>query len=151
MTKGRGARRHGARAALGASMGHDSFAYITTITDHSPDGLRRAFEDLRMDPPPSGPDAHTATGGYTISDKSSVRLVPQPLDLAPSELERVARAIIRNLNAPRVDFPANPFARREWDDAQARAFFFQHAGKWDPAVIMPLPGRRAFVFGMVGG
>ncbi|MCA1818670.1 MAG: hypothetical protein LC620_01235 [Halobacteriales archaeon] len=156
------ARTHKPWAARGAGgrappqvpdMGHDSFAYIADVTDHSPASLRRAFEDLRLDPPPSGEAAYTGTGGYTISDKGTVRVASRPVDLTDADLDRVARGVIRNLNASARfhEEPQDPFAIYAWDDADARGFFLAHAGKWEPAIAMPLPGRRAFVFGMVGG
>jgi hypothetical protein len=134
-------------------MGHDPFAYIVQVRDHSVASFRQAFEDLRCNPPPSGPESHTGTGGYIISDKSSVRFLPRPVDLDDEGLQRIARAVIRNLNAPPqgVDFPENPWTRPDWDDLEAQSFFRAHADKWGPAVVMPLSRHRAFVFGKAGG
>lgn len=132
-------------------MGHSSFAYIVRVRSNDAWDLQQAVERLREDPPSTGPEAYTDFEGYTIRDNFSLRILPRPSHLSSQGLERLARAIIRNLSAPRPDFPENPWRPREWDDAEARRFLFENAGKWMPVVVMPIDATRAFVFGMAGG
>jgi hypothetical protein len=138
-------------------LGHSSFAYITTY-DGTKAGLTQAYLNLHRWPPESSDTAWTDDGGYTIQDLRDHRVLPRPKDLTSTELETIAKAIIRNCQASAAHFQKwldskdNSFPERyTWDDPKARDFLFQYARKWEPGVVMPIDGKQCFVFGVVGG
>ena len=134
-------------------MGYDGFAYIVEVRDHSFASIRQACDDLCRNPPPNGTYAHTSEGGYSLTDRQGLRFPALTIGLPAADLERIAMAVIRNLNHPpkAADFPENPWAEPAWDDEAAHAFFREHAGKWGYAVVLPLEGHRVFIFGKAGG